>query len=133
MLRRRGRRECEPSFSDEHQVANVNQRIWQICENPDGVATEDEVHTHQHAAGNAPVPERYWNHTFALSLGSDPLNEKPHREKSVPDETEDHEITPIEAKKPVLFADPGDCDKCEGVHSIGVFNLSPFISQAAGC
>src|SRR5437773_1623263 len=116
MLRRCGRGEREPPFSDEHQIANVNQRVWQICENADGVPTEDEVHAHQDAAGNAPVPERYWNHTFALPLGSDPLNEKPHREKSVPDEAKDHEITPIEAKKSVFFSDPSDSNKCERVH-----------------
>src|SRR5215472_9807734 len=116
MLRGRGRGEREPAFSDEHQVANVNQRVWQIRENADGVATEDEVHAHEHAAGNAPVPERNWNHTFALSLRGHPLNEKPHREKSVRDEAENHEITPVEAKKPVFFSDPSDSDECKYVH-----------------
>src|SRR6516162_8265263 len=116
MLRGRGRGECELAFSDEHQVANVNQRIWQVGENADGVATEDEVHAHEHAAGNAPVPERHWNHAFALTLRGHPLYEKPHREKSVPDEAKNHEITPIEAEKSVFFSDPRDSDECECVH-----------------
>ena len=119
MLRGRGRGKREPAFSDEHQVANVNQGIWQIRENSDRIATENKVHAHEHAAGNAPVPERYWDHTFALPFGSDPLHEKPHREKSVPYEAQNHEITPIEAKKPVFFSDPSNSDKCECVHRRG--------------
>src|SRR5262249_2818721 len=87
-----------------------------IRENSHRVATENKVHAHEHAAGDAPVPKRDWNHTFALSLRGHPLYEKTHREKSVPDETQYHEITPIEAKKPVFFSDPSDCDKCECVH-----------------
>jgi hypothetical protein len=116
MLRGRGRGERELAFSDQHQIANVNQRVWQIRENADGVATEDEVHAHEHAAGNAPVPKRYWNHAFALSLRGHPLYEKTHREKSVPDKAENHEITPIEANKPIFFSDPRDSDECECVH-----------------
>src|SRR5258707_7954428 len=95
MLRRRRGGERELAFSDEHQVANVNERIWQICENADGIATENKIHAHQHAAGNAPIPKRYRNYTFPLSLRGDPLNEKSHREQGVPDEAENHEITPI--------------------------------------
>src|SRR5437868_14256367 len=110
MLRGRGRGERELAFSDAHQVANVNQRVWQIRENANGVATEDEVHAHEHATGTAPIPKRYRNHTFALSLRGHPLYEKRHREMGVPVEPEYHEITPIQAKIPVFVSNPRDSD-----------------------
>jgi hypothetical protein len=116
MLRGRGRGEREPAFSDEHQVANVNQRIWQIRENAHGVAPENEVDAHKRAARDAPVPKGHRNYTFALSLRGDPLDEKPHGEKSVPDEAENHEITPIETEKSVFLPDPCDGDECECIH-----------------
>src|SRR5216117_1870455 len=122
MLRGRGRRECELAFSDEHQIANVNQRVWEISQNSNRVPPENKIKTHQHASGNAPVPERDWNHTFTLSLGGHPLDEKTHREKSVPDEAENHEITPIETEKSVLLPDPRDSDNCECVHRQCSFN-----------
>src|ERR1700730_2922231 len=132
MLRSRRRGERELAFSNEHQVTNVDKRVWQIRENAYGIATENEVHAHQHAPGNAPVPKRYWNHTFTLSLRRDPLDKKPHGEKSVPNETENHEITPIETEKPVFLPDPRDSNECECVHSNAVFSVSRLPSQARG-
>ena len=118
MLRRRCRSRRIPAFPDKHQVTNVNKRVGQISQNPDRVTSEDKVNTHDNTAGNAPVPERDRNHAFTLSLGSDPLDKKPHREKSVSNEAQNHEVTPIETENPVFFPDPGDCDKCECVHSM---------------
>src|SRR5439155_15311546 len=46
--------------------------------------------------------------------------------KSVPDETKDHEITPIQTKEPVFFPDPSNGNKCKCVHSDEV--LYPFAS-----
>src|SRR5437899_7990324 len=103
MLRRCGRGEGELAFSDEHQVSDVNQRVWQVRENANRIASENEIKAHKRASRDAPVPERYWNYAFALSLRGDPLYKKTHREKSVPDETENHEITPVQAEKPVFF------------------------------
>ena len=133
MLRRRGGGEGKFAFPDQHQIANVNQRVWEISENSNRIAPENEVNAHKNASRDAPVPKRYRNHAFALPFGGDPLHKETHREKSVPDEAEDHEITPIEAKKPVFFADPGDCDKCECVHRMPLFNVSPLLSQVARC
>src|SRR5262249_39084385 len=56
------------------------------------------------------------NHTFALPLRGNPLDKKPHRKGEVPDKAKDNEIAPVQAKEPVFFANPGDCDKCESVH-----------------
>src|SRR5439155_8523192 len=114
-LRRRSCGQSKLAFPDKHQVADVYQRVGEIGQNPDGVPFENEVETHDHAAANAPIPERDWDHTFTLPLGCDPLNEEAHRENSVPDQTKDDEITPVEAKESIFLADPGDSDDCECV------------------
>jgi hypothetical protein len=44
------------------------------------------------------------------------LNKKTHREKNVPDEAKNHDITPIQTDEPVLFPDPRDSDECERIH-----------------
>ena len=67
-LRGCGSGESEPAFTDQHQVANVNKGVRQISENADRIAPENEVNAHEGAAGDAPVPERNWNHAFALPL-----------------------------------------------------------------
>jgi hypothetical protein len=116
VLRGRGSGESKLAFTDQHQVANVNKRVREISQDADGIASENEVQAHERASGDAPVPERNWNYAFTLSLGCDPLNEETHREKSVPDKAENHQVTPVQAKESVFFADPGDSDKCECVH-----------------
>jgi len=45
------------------------------------------------------------------------LDKETHREKSVPDKTENHDITPIQTKEPVFFSNPSDGNKSEHVHS----------------
>src|SRR4029077_20736730 len=54
MLGRCGRGESKPAFTNQHQIANVNQRVWEISENPNGIASENEVNAHENASGNAP-------------------------------------------------------------------------------
>jgi len=90
MLRGCGCCESEPAFPDQHQIANVNERVRQISQNANRISSENEVKAHNYAACDAPVPERYWNHTFALPLRGHPLDKETHREKSVPDKAEDH-------------------------------------------
>jgi hypothetical protein len=51
-----------------------------------------------------------------LPFGGKPLDKETHREKSVPNETKDHEITPIQTEKAVFLPDPGDSNNCEYVH-----------------
>ena len=106
----------EPTFPDKHQIANVNQRVREIGQDANRIAPENEVNAHERASGNAPVPEGHRNHTFALPFGGEPLDNETHREKGVPDETKDHEITPIQTEEPIFLPDPGDGDKCECVH-----------------
>src|SRR6266496_5853632 len=101
MLRRRGRGEGKFALSDQHQIANVNHRVRQIRQNANRIAPENEVNAHENASGNAPVPERDRNHTFTLPLGSEPLDKETHREKGVPYEAKDHEITPIQTEEPI--------------------------------
>jgi hypothetical protein len=132
MLGRCGRSESKPAFPNQHQVSNVNKRVWQISENPNGISSENKIETHEDASGNAPVPERYWNHAFALPLRREPLDKETHREKSVPYEAEDHEITPIETKEAVFFTYPGDSNNCQCVHKqltdSAIYNGSHVIS-----
>src|SRR5439155_11151960 len=116
MLRGRGGGEGEFAFPDQHQIADVNQRVRQIRQDANRIAPENEVNAHEGASGNAPVPERHRNHAFALPFGGDPLDKETHREKGVPNEAKDHEITPIQTKESVFLPDPGDSDKCEYVH-----------------
>jgi hypothetical protein len=116
VLRRRGSRESELAFPYQHQIANVNERVWKVSQDTNRIASEDEVEAHERASGNAPVPERYWDDTFALSLRGEPLDKETHREKSVPDKTENHNITPIQTKESVFFSDPGDSDNGEHIH-----------------
>jgi hypothetical protein len=105
VLRRRRGSKCEFALPNQHQISNVNKRVREIRENSNRIASKNKVNAHEHATGNAPVPERDWNYAFALPLGGEPLDEETHREKSVPNEAEDHEITPIQSKKPVFFSD----------------------------
>src|SRR5438067_2163189 len=115
-LRWRGRRGSKLSFPDKHQVADVYQRIGEISQDPDGVPFENEVETHDHAPADAPIPERYRDHAFSLPLRRDPLNKETHRKNSVPDQTKDNEITPVEAKEPIFLPDPGDSNDCKYIH-----------------
>jgi hypothetical protein len=116
MLGRCGRGESKPALPNQHQIANVNERVGEIRQNANRISSENKIETHEDASGNAPVPERYWDHAFALPLRGKPLDEETHREKSVPYEAEDHEITPIETKEAVFLSDPGDSDDCDCVH-----------------
>src|SRR4029450_5414597 len=106
------------------QFANVDQRVGKIGENADWIALEDEVKAHDHAATDAPIPKRNRDYAFALPLRGDPLHKETHRKRGVPDQAEDNEIAPVQPKKPVLFADPCDCDKCECVHKRAIINPS---------
>src|SRR5206468_440318 len=83
MLRGCSSSESELAFPYQHQIANVNKRVWKVSQYADGVRPENKIQAHQHASGNAPVPERAWDDTFALSLRGEPLHEETHREKSV--------------------------------------------------
>jgi hypothetical protein len=44
------------------------------------------------------------------------LHKKTHREKKVPDEAKNHDITPIQTEEAVFFPDPSDGDECEHIH-----------------
>jgi hypothetical protein len=116
MLRRRRSGKGEFALPNEHQVADVNKRVGEIRKNPNRIASKNKVNAHEYASRNAPVPERDRDNAFTLSFRGDPLDEKPHREKSVSNEAKDHEITPIQTKKSVLLPDPGDSDECKCVH-----------------
>jgi hypothetical protein len=116
MLRGCSSGESELAFPNQHQIANVNKRVWKVSQYADGIPPENKIQAHQHASGNAPVPERDWDDTFALSLRGEPLDKETHREKSVPDKTENHNITPIQTKESVFFSDPGDSDNGEHIH-----------------
>jgi hypothetical protein len=131
VLRRRRSSKSELALPNQHQVANVNKRVWQIRENPNRIASENEVNAHEHTSGNAPVPERDWDNAFALSFGGEPLDEETHREKSISNETKDHEVTPIQSKKSVFFPDPGNSDECKCVHR-QLIRFSNFISNLSG-
>jgi hypothetical protein len=134
VLRRRGGSESKFAFPDQHQIANVNHRVRQIRQDANRIAPENEVNAHERASGNTPVPERYRNHTFALPFGGEPLDKETHREKGVPNETKDHEITPIKTEEPIFLSDPGDSNKCEHVHrQCSLFNPSPLPSQGRAC
>ena len=68
VLRRRRGSESELSLPNQHQISDVNHRVWQISENADRIAPENEVNAHDSASSDAPVPERDWNYALALSL-----------------------------------------------------------------
>ena len=68
MLRRRGSSGSRAALSDQHQIANVDQRVGKIGEDADRIALEDEIKAHDHAAGDAPIPKRDRDHAFALPL-----------------------------------------------------------------
>ena len=74
------------------------------------VSLENEVEAHDDTAGDAPIPERHWNHTIAPPLGGDPLHQKTHRENSVPDQAKNDKITPVQTEETMFLADPGDSD-----------------------
>ena len=116
MLRRRSSGKSELAFPYQHQIANVNKRVWKVSQYADGVPSENKIQAHQRATSDAPVPEGDWDHAFALSLRSEPLHKESHREKSVSNETENHKITPIQTKESVFFSDPGDSDNREHIH-----------------
>jgi len=116
MLRGCSSGESELAFPYQHQIANINKRVWKVSQYADGVPPENKIQAHQRASGNAPVPERDWDDTFALSLRGEPLDKETHREKSVPDKTENHNVTPIQTKESVFFSNPGDSDNGEHIH-----------------
>jgi hypothetical protein len=131
MLRRRRSSESEFAFPNQHQVSDVNKGVGEIRHDSNRIAPEDKVDAHQRASRDAPIPKRDWDNAFALSLRREPLDKETHREKSVPNKTEDHEITPIQSKKPVFFSDPGNSDECNCVHKArNFFTVSPLASQA---
>src|SRR5438034_9946575 len=115
LLRGRSCGESKLAFPDKHQVTDVNQRIGEIGQDPNRIPFENEVETHDHAAADAPIPERHRDHAFTLPLRREPLNEKSHRENSVPDKAEDDEITPVQTKEAIFLSDPVDSDDCEYV------------------
>jgi hypothetical protein len=116
MLRGCSSGESELAFPDQHQIANINKRVWKVSQYADRVPPENKIQAHQNASGDAPVPKRHWYYTFALSLRGEPLDKETHREKSVPDKTENHNITPIQTKESVFFSNPGDSDNGEHIH-----------------
>ena len=132
VLRRRRRSRSRAAFSNKHQIANVYQRVRQVRQYANGVSSENKIQAHDQAASDAPIPERYRDDAFPLPFGRKPLDKKTHREKDVPDEAKDHDITPIQTEEPVFFPDPRDGDKCECVHSMWLFNVSPLPSQGRG-
>jgi len=72
VLRRRRGSESEFALPNQHQVTNVDKRVREICENPNRIASENKVNSHEHASGNAPVPERDRDNAFALSFRGEP-------------------------------------------------------------
>ena len=116
MLRGCSGGESELAFPDQHQIANINERIWKVGKYADGVPSKNKINAHKRASRDAPIPERDWDHAFALSLGSEPLHKESHREKSVSNETENHKITPIQTNESVFSSDPGDSDNGQHIH-----------------
>ena len=116
MLRGCGSGESELALPDQHQIANVNKRVWKVSQYADGVPPEKKINAHERATRDAPIPERNWDHAFALSLRGEPLDKETHREKSVSNEAEDHEVAPIQTEEPVFLSNPCDSDKCKCVH-----------------
>src|SRR5206468_12374161 len=107
VLRRRGSGESELAFPDQHQIANVNERVWKVSQDANGIPSENEINAHEDASRDAPIPERDWDHAFALSLCSEPLDKESHRENSASNEAKDHEITPIQTTEKVFLAELG--------------------------
>src|SRR6476660_7509783 len=68
-----------------------------------------------------------------MQLRGDTLHKETNRKGSDPEQAKNNEVAPVQSKNSVLFTYPGDCDKCECVHRMPLFNLSPFVSQAADC
>jgi len=46
------------------------------------------------------------------------LDKKTHREKNVPDEAKNHDITPIQTEEAVFFPDPRDSDDEGNFHKV---------------
>jgi len=105
-LRRAGCGISEPTFPNQHQIADVNDRIGQISQDSNRIAPEKKIQEHDDAAGDTPVPERHRDHALALSFRCPPLDEKTHREGGGPNQAENHEIIPVEAKKTMFVAEP---------------------------
>src|SRR6202022_1235089 len=112
MLRRRRSGIGELFFPDEHQIANVNDRVWQVGEDANGIAPKKKIQKHQETATDAPVPKRNRDDAFALTFRRPPLDQKTHRESGVPDQAEDHEIIPVQSEEAMFLAVPrrGDED-----------------------
>src|SRR4029077_12642757 len=72
MLRGRGGSGRRAALSNQHQIANVDQRVRKIGEDADRIALKDEIKAHDHAASDAPIPKRDRYYAFALSLRGDP-------------------------------------------------------------
>jgi hypothetical protein len=68
LLRGRGGGQCKLAFPDKYQIADVYHRIGEIGQDADRVTLEDEVEAHDHAPGDAPIPERDRDHALALPL-----------------------------------------------------------------
>ena len=107
----RGEGKLAPLNQDE--IADVNERVRKISKDPDRVAPKNKVKTHDDAAGDAPVPKRHRDHAFALSFRGDPLHDETHRKNEIPDQAENEQITPIEAKEAMFPTDPGGSDNDE--------------------
>src|SRR5258708_3382268 len=56
VLRRRRGSKCEFALPHQHQISNVNERVREIRENSNRIASKNKVNAHEHATGNAPVP-----------------------------------------------------------------------------
>src|SRR5579864_2485844 len=105
-LRRGCGRVSQFALTNQHQISNVNQRVWQISQNSYGVAPEDEVRTHDDAAADAPVPKRNRDYTLSLFLRGVPLHKETHRKRRVSNQADDHEIIPVQTKEPMFLAEP---------------------------
>ena len=105
-LRRAGRGKRETAFTNQHQIANVNDRVRQIRQDPDRIAPEKKIDKHDDAPGDAPVPERNRNHAFALAFRCPPLHQKAHRKCRRPDQAEDDEIIPVQTENAMFPAEP---------------------------
>src|ERR1700719_886642 len=94
------------TFTNQHQISNVNDRIWQISEDTDRIASKKKIKKHDDAAADAPIPKRNGNDAFTSSLRFEPLHEKAHSKGGVSNQAEDHQIVPVQTKKAMLLAGP---------------------------
>src|SRR5438046_10509521 len=99
MLRRTSGRISELSLTNQHEIANVNDRVRQIRDHPDRVAPEKEIQEHDDTAANAPVPERNWNDALTALFRGVPLDKEAHRKGQVSNQSKDHEIIPVQPKE----------------------------------